>query len=249
MSNSSDEDKASHEATRIRSSQSHPSRHLFSACDILGYSTRSRSSLAKNRASTSTPHMSKNTLQLFFKRYPRGTVFSFDRDGMISSSEEEPPHDQLAAHEITSSFMRKESGNSNSKRQRRRDAAMISEMIPGVRSVAFCPLWDYSRDHWYAASLAWSMDPSRTLDEEELAYFAAFGNSAMAEVSRLEAVVADHTKSNFISSISHEMRSPLHGVLGNTELLRDTTVSPAQNELIDMIEVCGRTLLDTMDHL
>ena len=47
--------------------------------------------------------------------------------------------------------------------------------------------------------------------ETELSYFLAFGNCLMAEVSRLASIVADRQKADFIGSISHEFRSPLHG--------------------------------------
>ena len=41
----------------------------------------------------------------------------------------------------------------------------------------------------------------------------AFGNSVMAEVSRLASIASDRQKADFIGSISHEFRSPLHGTL------------------------------------
>ena len=41
----------------------------------------------------------------------------------------------------------------------------------------------------------------------------AFGNSVMAEVSRLASIASDRQKADFIGSISHEFRSPLHGRL------------------------------------
>ncbi len=35
----------------------------------------------------------------------------------------------------------------------------------------------------------------------------------MAEVSRLTSITADRQKADFIGSISHEFRSPLHGTV------------------------------------
>lgn len=37
------------------------------------------------------------------------------------------------------------------------------------------------------------------------------------EYSRVESAIADRQKGDFISSISHELRSPLHGVLAAAE--------------------------------
>ena len=74
----------------------------------------------------------------------------------------------------------------------------------------------------------------------------------MAEIARFEALATSRAKSDFISSISHELRSPLHGILASAELLRDTlTLSPRSStvDMIDMIESCGNTLLDTLTNL
>jgi signal transduction histidine kinase len=71
----------------------------------------------------------------------------------------------------------------------------------------------------------------------------------MAEVARLDTIAADRAKSDFISSISHELRSPLHGILASVEFLQDTALDLFQNSMIDTIERCGRTLLDTIQHV
>ena len=77
----------------------------------------------------------------------------------------------------------------------------------------------------------------------------AFCNSVMAEVSRLATMAADKQKGDFIGSISHELRSPLHGILASAEFLRDTACDNFQSSLIGTIESCGRTLLDTINHV
>ncbi|KAI9838064.1 MAG: hypothetical protein M1819_006219 [Sarea resinae] len=71
----------------------------------------------------------------------------------------------------------------------------------------------------------------------------------MAEVSRLESVAADQSKADFIGSISHELRSPLHGILASNEFLGDTDCDGYQRNMIDTIDSCGRTLLDTINHV
>lgn len=83
----------------------------------------------------------------------------------------------------------------------------------------------------------------------DLNYFSAFGNSIMSEVSRLEAAALSDVKSNFIASVSHELRSPLHGILAGTELLRESIKSSEEVSMLDTIASCGTTLLDTVDHL
>ena len=67
----------------------------------------------------------------------------------------------------------------------------------------------------------------------------------MAELSRLETLAADKAKGTFISSVSHELRSPLHGVLAGVEFLQESELSPFHQEMVSTISMAGRTLLDT----
>lgn len=76
-----------------------------------------------------------------------------------------------------------------------------------------------------------------------------FGNSIIAEIAHIDSVLNEKAKSDFVSSISHEIRSPLHGVLANTELLQSTDLQPSQQDMVKMIQTCGATLLDTMNYL
>ena len=71
----------------------------------------------------------------------------------------------------------------------------------------------------------------------------------MTEITRLGLATTDQMKSDFISSISHELRSPLHGILGSAELLLEESMTNSQRETLGMITKCGKSLLDTMDHI
>lgn len=68
-------------------------------------------------------------------------------------------------------------------------------------------------------------------------------------VSRLASKTADRQKGDFIGSISHELRSPLHGILASAEFLSETESDAFQISLVDTISSCGRTLLDTINHV
>ena len=58
----------------------------------------------------------------------------------------------------------------------------------------------------------------------------------MAEVSRLAALVASRIKVDFVSSISHELRSPLHGILASVEFLQEEAgLPPLQADMINTI--------------
>ena len=59
-------------------------------------------------------------------------------------------------------------------------------------------------------------------------------------------------QSQFISNVSHEFRTPLNGVLGYTELLRDGfygTLTDEQREALDNVASCGQHLLDLVSEI
>ena len=125
----------------------------------------------------------------------------------------------------------------------------LARILPGAKSVLFFPLWDYHTSRWMAGTLVWTRDGHRPLGTEELNYFKVFGNSIVSEISRVHWTTTEKSKFDFISSVSHELRSPLHGILASAELLHATSLQPAQLEMVRMIESSGLTLLDTTDHL
>lgn len=55
------------------------------------------------------------------------------------------------------------------------------------------------------------------------------------------------TTANYV--YRHELRSPLHGVLAAAEFLQGTQLGEFQGSLLDTINACGRTLLDTMNQV
>jgi signal transduction histidine kinase len=62
-------------------------------------------------------------------------------------------------------------------------------------------------------------------------------------------IIADRAKGIFISNISHELRSPLHGILASAEFLSDTRLDVLQRTFIDTVGSCGRTLLEVINHV
>jgi len=75
-------------------------------------------------------------------------------------------------------------------------------------------------------------------------------NSLQKRISYLEAEAKE--KNNFFASITHELRTPIGGVIGLAELLLEESQLSAENsDLIDSIRKCGRSLLtivnDTLD--
>lgn len=124
------------------------------------------------------------------------------------------------------------------------------KIFPGARSVAFVPVWDPRRNRWFAGGFIYTNAPTRVfLTESELSYLRAFGMLAMAETAKHEIVLDEKAKSDALSSLSHELRSPLHGFIMGVELLNDSELTVVQGDIAHTLETCGRTLSDTLDHL
>lgn len=128
--------------------------------------------------------------------------------------------------------------------------AEIQRLFPEVRSLALIGMWDPIKGKWFAGCMIWTYSSLRLLSaESELSFLTVLCDAAMAEVHRLEASNADNAKMDFISSISHELRSPLHGILGSVECLQEQLQDATNSGLISQVEVCARTLLDIVNHL
>jgi len=125
----------------------------------------------------------------------------------------------------------------------------LLNQMQDARWVIFLPLFNYAQGQWFAGGFIWSNGEDVSDPQGEMPYLKAFGSCIMSEVASMEALNTNIAKTRFIASISHDLRSPLHGLLGSLEFLEDTMTSAYQVSLLGSIETCGKTLLDTIDHL
>ena len=57
------------------------------------------------------------------------------------------------------------------------------------------------------------------------------------------------TKADFLSKISHELRTPMNGVLGMSELLLGTSLSAKQRDYVQTIHSSGNELLNLINEI
>ncbi|KAI4715650.1 hypothetical protein E4T48_08160 [Aureobasidium sp. EXF-10727] len=213
-------------------------------CALLGFSTKVRSTIRGFDASARHSSLPKTFIRSLIRRYPMGKVFNFHDGKALSSS---------SGTDFSSEDISEGPKKSRSRKRRNRefvDAMTLGEVFSGPRSIAFLPLWDSRRERWRSAVFVWNAAPNRFLDRaEDITYLAAFSNNLMAELSRLDAIAADQAKATFISSVSHELRSPLHGVLAGVELLQESDLNNYQQEMTTTISMAGKTLLDTINNI
>ncbi len=69
------------------------------------------------------------------------------------------------------------------------------------------------------------------------------------EAARAEAEAANRAKSDFISRMSHEFRTPLNAILGFAQLLEMDELPPEQSESVAHILRAGRHLLDLVNEV
>ncbi|KAJ3957415.1 hypothetical protein N0V92_006030 [Colletotrichum tropicale] len=233
-------------------------------CRILGHSNSMTSSIDRQITSRDQRQFSERFLAKLLRRYPSGRVFAFDENGSLQSSdfsEEDAatPISPLAEKELSTAHQEELSTAQLSDRTRKRNKKLLSRknegkmlmtLFSGARSVALVPLWDAQKQRWYSGGFVYTKTANRVLTVEgELSYLRAFGTVIMSEVAKHNARMVDKAKSDVLSSLSHELRSPLHGILLGAELMQDTSLDAFQGDVLHSVETCGKTLLDTMDHL
>jgi len=96
-----------------------------------------------------------------------------------------------------------------------------------------------------------------TADSEHGELFVSFARDISQRIeaerelikARDEAVAGERAKADLIAVMSHEMRTPLNGMLGTLELLDTEARDPKDLEYLDIIRVSGRQLLHHVDNV
>lgn len=186
-------------------------------------------------STTSCPaaNLDKVFLHQLARRYPQGRLWSFHRDRTLSTSDEEQ----------ATGAPRK-----NKNKFRASETSKLNFYFPNACQIMFVPLWNPTTLQWFAGCFCWTPQPTRVFSHTvDLSSIYGFASSIIIEHSRIKSIIANHQKEDFISSISHELRSPLHSVLAASEFLIDTRLDYFQESLLEAINAYSQTLLDTMN--
>lgn len=219
-------------------------------CTVLGFSDSASSSINGDKARPELSSVPDTFLERLSRRYPDGQIINFGDDGNVVWAISDSEGSETV---LSSSSGGDEQEKALQKRIRERprksDGAFLMRMFPGARSVALIPLWDSHKEQWFAGGFVWTKSRARVFSSGELSYLKAFGSAAMAEVGRISVLRESKAKEDVLGSLSHEIRSPLHGVILGVELLHDSILTGFQEDVLHTVETCGKTLLDTLDHV
>jgi signal transduction histidine kinase len=226
-----------------------PSAQSLLPCQTLGSSARNNS--------TGHGNLSQLLLSQMLKQYPEGCIFDSvsnhvtKLDGVSDAQGQDPSAITTLGDDTHSKGVTEFEGqNPDKTKDHIHDERDIFNVFPNARSIAFIPIWDPQTGAWSIGGFICSNTPRYEFDtDSETPFLRAIGSLAASEALRLETIAANKAKSDVLGSISHELRSPLHGITLGMELLNDAGLGPAQQNLAHMIETCCRTLSDTLEHL
>ncbi|KAF5855303.1 hypothetical protein ETB97_009462 [Aspergillus alliaceus] len=176
-------------------------------------------------------------LRSLVQRYGRGGIFHLD-EGRLSPWSDESTSDIDASSSSLEDMASTCYGI---------DMHQLSHTFSEANSIAFFPLWDFQERRWFAGCFAWIKNyMGLFVESKDLTYLTAFNNSVLAEISRLDLRAADREKADFISSVSHEWRSPLHGILTMLDIIKETNVTSVQRHVLDYAKI--NSLIEPTTH-
>lgn len=130
------------------------------------------------------------------------------------------------------------------------DLEHVKSVFPVANQLLFVPVFDTNSIRPSFCLFVQSCEEDYSFNIQiDLSFLHAFCSTISTSISRIEAWRNGKQQSDFVSNISHELRSPLHGIIASTQFLHDSGHTDFQRTMLTTIEQCSETLLDTIDNL
>jgi signal transduction histidine kinase/CheY-like chemotaxis protein len=242
----------SEESLSLSDSVAEPRVKHAKVCEVLGCAQTLPNDMTETNQPKDQPliKLTESFVRSLMDRNPHGKVWTFDEDLKTHSEDGFSSDEAGVGISAVGGLSPSTQQRTAARKDRRSDGKVLQAAFPGSRCIALHVIWDYTRKRWAFAGLFWTLDPLRHIAKDtEMQFVSTFCDIIVAETKRLEVLGTDKAKSDFISSISHELRSPLHGILGSCELLSDCGLDDTATTFLQQIDSCGRTLLEIIEHL
>lgn len=141
-------------------------------------------------------------LQQLFRRHAKGKLWSFHRDGLVSSSDDDEKPRRTRSR-VMRPPMSTDTPCGSNKKWKAMENSMLNLYFPNATQVMFVPLWNAANSQWFGGCFCWNTLETRVFNPSvELSSVLGFGSSVMAECNRVESLISDRQKGDFIGSIS-----------------------------------------------
>lgn len=187
------------------------------------------------------PSPSVDILSALTSKYPSGTSFQFKKERVPKSFDGSENPQSTAGQELSTN----DAAHRDLADEQMLDGLQIHGMSSHARSLIFLPVYHPHKRDLLGACFLWSTSDAITTPlSPNFTDLRAVSNCLSQNVAQ---ILSQKMETGFLSNFSHELRSPIHGVMGAAQFLQDTTSSSYQTGLIDSILTCSNTLLGTLD--
>ncbi len=191
-----------------------------SLCPVLGFSMSQAEEQVRSSNQLQFPRFLVRDMQRLMGSRPRGRVYLLDSLGASIPGDTASSGSGGETHGSNPQSITAISSPIPEKSRKKSRVGQIKALLklePHARAFVCVPLWDYTRQRWFAFCVCWILKPTRDpAADRDLRFLQVFGNSITNALAHLDSLEESRAKDTFVSSVSHELRSPLHGILGAT---------------------------------